>query len=307
MILTVCMSPSVDITLEVDPLLVGKMNVVQKKMRTYTGKAINVAIGVRRLGHDAVITGFLYKDNGAHFERELLGEGVRCEFIWNEGCVRENYKVIDLSRCMLTEINDVGEAVKTEKLVHLVDKVRTLSKEADVTIVSGGLPRGVDVSFYREIMKAVDKKSLRIADTEGGRLFAALEAGVDLIKPNREELERSLHRELKTREDLIEACEELQHRGAKAVLLSLGRDGAVLASGKERYYCKSDNIEVASSVGAGDGMVAAAAVKMQEGASLPEVLRAGVAAGTAAVTTQKVSFTKEKYDELISRLTVTKF
>ncbi len=307
MILTVCMSPSVDITLEVDPLLVGKLNVVQKKTRTYTGKAINVAIGVRRLARDATITGFLYRENGAAFERELLGEGVTCEFIKCEGHVRENYKVIDLSRSMLTELNDVGEAVKTENLVHLVDKVRSLSKMADVTVVSGGLPRGVDVSFYREIMNAVDKRSLRIADTEGGRLFSALEAGVDLVKPNREELERSLQRELKTREDLIEACEELERRGARAVLLSLGREGAVLISGEERYYCKSENIEVASSVGAGDGMVAAAAVKMQEGAPLPEVLRAGVAAGTAAVTTQKISFTREKYDELFSRLTVTKF
>ena len=66
------------------------------------------------------------------------------------------------------------------------------------------------------------------------------------------------------------------------------------------------NVAVNSTVGAGDGMVAAAAVKLQEDAPLSEILRAGVAAGTATVmTTGKVSFTKEKFDEVIATLRVT--
>ena len=96
--------------------------------------------------------------------------------------------------------------------------------------------------------------------------------------------------------------------GAKTVLLSLGKDGAVITNGSKNYYCRSINVAVNSTVGAGDGMVAAAAVKMQEGADLPEILRAGVAAGTATVTTfGTVSFTKEKYEEIYRNLLVTEF
>ena len=52
-------------------------------------------------------------------------------------------------------------------------------------------------------------------------------------------------------------------------------------------------------------MVAAAAVKLQEGANLKEILLAGVAAGTATVmTTGKVSFEKQKYDEVWASLKV---
>lgn len=307
MILTVCMSPSVDVTVEVDSLNVGKMNVVKNKLLSFTGKAINVAIGVSRLGYEAKTTGFMYRENGDNFEAELMEEGVPSAFIWNRGRVRENYKIID-NKSMLTEINDVGAVVEPEKPGELLAAVGMLSKKADVTVISGGLPRSVDVSYYRDIFNAVDPKSLRIADTEGARLFAALDAGVDLVKPNREELEHTLGRELKDRSGVLAACNELLERGAKAVLLSLGRDGAVITNGSESYFCKSINVAVNSTVGAGDGMVAAAAVKMQEGASLAEVLRAGVAAGTATVTTYgAVSFTKKKYIEIYERLTVSRF
>ena len=55
-------------------------------------------------------------------------------------------------------------------------------------------------------------------------------------------------------------------------------------------------------------MVAAAAVKMQEGADLAEIVRAGVAAGTATVTTfGTISFLKNKYEEIYESLTVKEF
>ncbi len=307
MILTVCMSPSVDVTLSLDRFCIGKMNIVKDKSRTYTGKAINVAIGVSRLGREVHSTGFMYREDASAFEEELRGEGIRTSFIYSDGRVRENYKIID-GNSLLTEINGIGAPVGKDKLDALLQAVHTLSGQADVTVVSGGLPEGVDDSFYGEIFKAVDKHSLRIADTEGKRLFAAIEAGVDLVKPNREELEHSLGRKLRGRADVHAACGELIARGARAVLLSLGREGAVLASGKKSYYCKSIDVPVYSTVGAGDGMVAAAAVKMQEGASLPEVLRAGVAAGTATVTLQgAVSFTKKKYSEIYAALSASEF
>lgn len=307
MILTVCMSPSVDVTIELDSLNVGKVNIVKNKTLSFTGKAINVAIGVARLGAQAYATGFMYNENGAMFERALDKEGVGFSFVWNSGRVRENYKCID-QKSMLTEINDVGGQVAGEKLVELLQMIRNFSSRSDVTVISGGLPRGVDAGYYRELFRAVDSKSLKIADAEGAKLFASLEAGIDLVKPNLEELEETLGREFRDKDDMLSGCRELLDRGAKIVLLSLGKDGAVITNGSKNYYCKSINVAVNSTVGAGDGMVAAAANMLQQGAPLEEILRAGVAAGTATVTTfGTVSFTKNKYDEILSGLEVTEF
>lgn len=307
MILTVCLSPCTDITIELDSLNVGKTNIVKSKTMSFTGKALNVAIGVARLGGEPYATGLMYNENGYMFENALDKEGVPFTFVWNKGRVRENYKFID-NKSMLTEVNDVGEEVGEGKTNELLNMVQMLSARSNVTVISGGLPRGVDAEYYGALFRAVDSKTLKIVDAEGARLFAALNAGVDLVKPNLDELQNTLGREIVDKGDMIAGCKELLDRGAKTVLLSLGKDGAVITDGTNHYYCKSINVAVNSTVGAGDGMVAAAAMLMEQGAPLPEILRAGVAAGTATVTTfGKISFAKDKYEEIISNLRVTEF
>lgn len=304
MILTVCLSPCTDITIEVDALNIGKINIVNSKSITFTGKALNVAIGVARLGGESYTTGFMYNENGVMFEQALDREGVPFSFVWNKGRVRENYKFID-KRSMLTEVNDVGEPVGLEKLGELLGMVSNLSARSNATVICGGLPRGVDTSYYEQLFNAVDRRSLKIVDSEGEKMFAALRTGVDLVKPNIEELQDSLGREFSTKAEMLKGCYELIDRGAKNVLLSLGQDGAIITNGTRNYYCKSINVAVNSTVGAGDGMLAAAAMVMENGGDLPEILRAGVAAGTATVTTfGKISFTKDKYEEIYNHLEV---
>lgn len=302
MILTVCMSPSTDVTIELDSLNVGKTNVVKSKTISFAGKALNVAIGVKRLGGDSYTTGLMYNENGYMFESALDKEGVPFTFVWNKGRVRENYKFID-SRSMLTEINDVGEAVGKGKLEEVLAMVRMLSAKSGVTVLSGGLPRDAEESYYGKLARAIDPKSLKIVDATGQKLFSAIHEGVDLVKPNLDELENALGRRIESKEDMLAGCYELIDRGAKRVLLSLGRQGAVITDGKENYYGKSINVAVNSTVGAGDAMVAAAAMQLEQGAPLKEILRSGVAAGTARImSVGLVSFSKEKYDEVLFNL-----
>ena len=304
MVLTVCMSPCIDITIELDAINVGKINVVKSKTLSFGGKALNVAIGVSRLGGEAFATGLMYNENGYTFENALDKEGVEFRFVWNKGRVRENYKFID-NRAMLTEINDVGGEVSKEKTMELFAAIREISARSKVTVLSGGLPRGVEDSYYGELVRAVDSKSLKIVDTVGQKLFSAVDEGVDLIKPNLDELEHTLGRHIQDKADMLAGCYELLDRGAKRVLLSLGKQGAAITDGTKNFYCKSLNVAVNSTVGAGDGMVAAAAMALKDDAPLSEILRAGVAAGTATVmTTGQSSFEKGKYEEVLSNLRV---
>ncbi len=304
MIVTVCMSPCTDVTIEVDSFNVGKTNTVKRKALTFGGKGLNVAIGVKRLGKDCHAMGIMYNDNGYLFENALDKESVPFTFVWNKGRARENYKFID-RRSMLTEVNDVGEEVAQERLDEVLSMLGMLSEKSNVAVLSGGLPRGVEPSYYGQLVKAVNGNCMKIVDASGARMFAALNEGVDLVKPNIEELENTLGKQIETKEDMLAGCYELIERGAKRVLLSLGKHGAVITDGRENYFCKSFNVAVNSTVGAGDGMVAAAAVQLEQGAPLSEILRAGVAAGTATVmTVGQTSFTKEKYQEVLSTLQV---
>jgi 1-phosphofructokinase len=174
--------------------------------------------------------------------------------------------------------------------------------------VSGGLAKGMTADYYNKVLSAVPQGVIKVVDTEGERLFEALKCGVDLVKPNIEELRRTFNRSLDTTESIMQACYELIGKGARLVLLSLGKQGAIITDGKKNYYCKSINVAVNSTVGAGDAMVAAATQALVKNNPLPEILKCGVAAGTAAVTSyDSISFKKAKYKEILSSLSVEEF
>ncbi len=304
MILTVCPSPCIDVNMEVESLGVGMSNKIISKKTFYTGKALNVAVGLARLKADVFATGFMYEENGTQFEHELHREGIPYKFVWNKGRVRENFKIID-RRSMLTEVDDVSPEVSSEKQEELIRLVSHIALKCDGIVISGSLAKGMTPDFYYKVLKAVPLSVVKIADTEGDRLIEALKCGVKLVKPNLDELERTLKRKIVSKTDMLEGCREILDKGAEYVLLSLGKLGAVITDGSKNYYCKSVNVAMNSTVGAGDGMLAAATNALIKGGSMQEVLRCGVAGGTASVTLpDSISFTKDKYEEILSSLTV---
>lgn len=306
MILSICPNPSRDCTLELDSLNVGKLNRVQNKVETYSGKALNVAIGVARLGGDSFATGFMFDDGGKLFEERLKYENVKNKFVWNKGSVRVNYKIID-NRAMLTEINDKGDMVTRDKQLELVSLIKDLSIDANIAIISGSVPRGVDAEFYYEAIKEIPENVKIVVDAEKANLAAALKRNLYLVKPNLNELEEYIGSSLRTKKEIIAATKGFLDKGVENVIVSLGADGAILTDGTNSYFCKSASVAVNSTVGAGDSMVAATCVMTERGADKQEILRCAVAAGTASIMTPGTNlFYKDKYDEIYKRLRVEK-
>ncbi len=303
MILTICPNPSIDCTIELDSLNVGKLNRVENKVETYSGKALNVAVGVARLGEQSFSTGFMFDKHAKLFEQVLDKEGVKHDFVYNSGSARTNYKIID-KRSMLTEINDKGETVLEFKQEELIEKVKNLSPEAEIVVMSGSLPKGVDPSFYGKVVSNIPSHVKLVLDTEKDNMISAL-ANRDayMVKPNLRELEEFTGKNIYTLQDMVAASRKYLDRGVKYVLISLGAEGAVLTDGSYSYYCKSASVAVNSTVGAGDSMVAAACVGFSKGVPMQEILRMAAAAGTAAVTTSGTNlFYRDKYNEIYSKI-----
>ena len=303
MILTVCPNPSIDCTIELESLNVGMLNRIQGKVETYSGKALNVAIGVSRLGENCTATGFMFANQKRTFEHVLTGEGIKCDFVECAGDTRVNYKIID-KRSMLTEINDVGAEVIQEKQAELILKARSLSVDADIVVMSGSLPKGVEPEFYGEVIKNLPERVKVVVDTEKINMLSALSAReLFMVKPNVKELENFSGETVRSFKDVVKASKAYLDKGVKYVLASLGTEGAVLTDGKDNFYCKSASVAVNSTVGAGDSMVAAACVGIYNGVPMREILKEAVAAGTAAVTTSGTNlFYKDKYKEIYSKL-----
>lgn len=303
MILTICPNPSIDCTIELDSLNVGKLNRIDNKVETYSGKALNVAMGVARLGEKSLATGFLFDNNAKLFEHNLEKEGVRHSFVYNQGSTRVNYKIID-KRSMLTEINDRGDTVSVDKQAELVELVKKLSKDVNVAVMSGSLPKGVDSSYYGEVIKGVPERVKVIIDAERNNTLSAMSSReVYLVKPNLNELEGFVGQSLNTIPDMLKASEKYLDMGVQNVMISLGGEGAILTNGSSAWFCKSLSVAVNSTVGAGDCMVAATSVAIENGLPMPEILRRAVSAGTAAVTTSGTNlFYKDKFEEIYDKV-----
>ena len=303
MILSICPNPSIDCTIELDSLNVGKLNRVDKKVETYSGKALNVAVGVARLGGRSFATGFMFDAHARLFEQVLDKEGVKHDFVYNNGSARTNYKIID-KKSMLTEINDRGETFSKIKQMELIEKVKAISGDYEIAVMSGSLPKGVEPSFYGQVLESIPKNVKIIVDTEKSNMLSALNSReVFMAKPNLRELEEFTGKSVHTLQDMVSASKKYLDRGVKYVLLSLGSEGAVLTDGRESYFCKSASVAVNSTVGAGDSMVAATCMGIEKGVSMQEILRMATAAGTAAVTTSGTNlFYKDKYDEIYSKV-----
>jgi len=302
MILTICPNPSIDCTIELDNLNVGMLNRVNSKVETYSGKALNVAKGIARLGGKSIATGFMFEEHAKLFELSLDKEGVKHDFVYDSGSARVNYKIID-KKSMLTEINDTGKAVNREKQLELVEKAKNLSEECSVVVMSGSLPAGVSPELYYEVLNAIPDRVKKIVDTERENMLSALKNHVFMVKPNLRELESFANQRVHTKKEMIDAAKKYLDLGVENVLISLGADGAILTNGSESYYCKSASVAVNSTVGAGDCMVAAACVELEKGVPMQELLRCSVSAGTAAITTSGTNlFYRDKYEEIYSKI-----
>ena len=147
----------------------------------------------------------------------------------------------------------------------------------------------------------------KIFDVTGDRLVNALKGGAYLVKPNLDELKEITGEHYDGFDEMLGGCRRLLDAGAENVMLSLGRKGAFLVDKNSAYFCKSASVAVNSTVGAGDGMVAATALMTERGETKEEILRCAVAAGTASVTTPGTNlFYKDKFLEIYDRIKVEK-
>ena len=113
-----------------------------------------------------------------------------------------------------------------------------------------------------------------------------LEAKPFMIKPNRYELEMITGQELKTLKDIRDAALKYIDMGVSVVAVSLGAEGAMITDGSDAFFAPRLNIEVKSTVGAGDSMVAGLACGFIGDNSLEDCFRMGVASATARCVTE---------------------
>ena len=141
----------------------------------------------------------------------------------------------------------------------------------------------------KELVKNAQQHGLRcIVDSSGDALAAALDVGnIELVKPNQKELSALVQRDLSQPDDVRLAAQELIRSGkVQRVVVSLGAQGALGVDAQGSVQVVPPPMKSQSTVGAGDSMVGAMTLRLAENASLEDMVRFGVAAGSAATINQ---------------------
>ena len=287
----VCVTPNaaIDLTMQLDELRIGVVQRAQESIAVAGGKGVNVARAVRLLGGASVNGAFLGGAAGRYFAELAEREGLSGRWTWVDGETRTCVMLAQPKHGDATVVNGQGMMVGAADWPRLEHDVIALLREtaASSVCLCGSLPPGSPVDAYAKLIGACVASGRRTwVDTSGAPLRAALGVPGASIKVNRAELMHALE------DDEEMSLESLAEIGTSArrlitryaldvVAVTLGGEGAVLATADGAWAAAAPQVPLVSSVGSGDAMLAGAAYGFERQLSPAESLRCGIAAGSA--------------------------
>lgn len=291
MIITLTLNAAVDkayrISGSVEP---GTVMRVTSCGNTAGGKGLNVARVVKLCGEEVMPSGLAGGHTGAWLEQLTKRDGLTGRFVHINAGTRCCINILDENH-RSTEFLEPGEEVSPQEMERFMQEFEKICMDAQVVVMSGSAPKGVEKGIYRELtarVKGWGKKV--ILDTSGELLREGIQAAPDMIKPNQEELGFLLGRELRTISEVKSAALELYNAGIRQVVVSLGKDGALMACGQGVFHGIPPKIKAVNTVGCGDSMVAAFAVAMRRGYGPEESLKYAVAVSAANAICDKTGY-----------------
>ncbi|WP_162071388.1 MULTISPECIES: 1-phosphofructokinase [unclassified Lentimonas] len=257
-IITVTLNPAIDQTVFVDHLELGSVHRVRESQRQAAGKGVNVATMLALDGVDGVVaTGFLGEDNAALFEQHFAAHGIEDAFVRVSGETRTGIKIVDTSANTNTDLNMSGPTPTAQQREALMARLLEMAEPERWFVIAGSLPAGVEPSYVADVIRALRAKGAKIAvDSSGPAMVAAVEAGIDLAKPNEHELAELLGVELKDAAAILPAARKLRDEQIPNLIVSMGGEGALFLKEDSALLAQSPKLEIVSTVGAGDSLLA---------------------------------------------------
>lgn len=283
MIITVTLNPAVDHTLGLHHLTLGDTNRVLDSRIDPGGKGINVSRVLQELQRESMATGLAPGSLGRFVEHSLLERGILCDFVHTRGQTRTNLTVVDESQHETTLLSYRGPEIDPRHVGTLQTKLRRYISSGDWLVVAGSIPPPIEAEAYEKLIELGRVAGAKtVLDADADALAAGLRGKPDLVKTNHHEAERLLNVELNDEPSLESAAREMRRAGAGTAVVTAGHRGAVAVTEDEVWWAWPPDVEVVSSVGAGDAFLAGMLLQLSDGAGMEEALRWGTAAGAAA-------------------------
>jgi len=254
LIVTVTPNPSIDRTLRIPPLQRGTVVRATSATAEPGGKGLNVSRALASEGVETIAV-VPVSEASAGVLAGLLGTTTPLDPVTITGEIRVNVSLVE-DDGTVTKINEPGPPMRGEDVTALIDRTVEWGARARWVVGCGSLPPGAPPDLYATLARQAPD-GVRIAvDADGEALKACVGFPIDLLKPNRHELEQLIGRPLHTLGHIVAAARGLIEQGAAAVLVSLGPDGAVLVDDAGAMHAEAPIDDVVNPVGAGDALLA---------------------------------------------------
>ncbi|MCS0022859.1 1-phosphofructokinase [Vibrio antiquarius] len=293
-VVTITLNPALDLTGSVNELNVGSVSLVQQSNLHAAGKGVNVAKVLSDLGADVTVTGFLGKDNPELFHQLFNDIGVKNEFVEVQGATRINVKLVEASG-NVSDINFPGVQVTADEIARFEETLFRLAETHDYFVLAGSLPRGVTAEQCAAWIKALHQQGKKVLfDSSKAALKSGIEAHPWLIKPNDEELGDFVGEYLETPEQCQAAAQTLSDKGIENIVVSMGADGVMWLNQGEWLRAQPPRMNVVSTVGAGDTLVAGLCWGHMQLMPKKDLLRFATALSALAVSQVGVGLTSQE-------------
>lgn len=303
MILTITANPSVDISYQIDQLNIDGVSRTEKVLKTAGGKGLNVGNVLQTLGAVVAHSGFIGGALGEFIKKALAGKGQEARFVEIEGATRNCIAILHEGK--QTEILEKGPEITQEEKDKFIASLDKITDGCDILNISGSLPKGLDVDFYQTIIKyAKDNNKFISVDTSGKTLESVIKADIkpDLIKPNETELSDVLGFEV-NKDNLNEVLLDEPFKSINFVIVSLGKDGAVVKIKDKLYKASVPVVEAVNPVGSGDSSVAGALYAIEKKMTDIDIIKTSMTCGLLNVLNPQTATINmddfEKYFEQI--------
>ena len=285
MIYTVTLNPAVDRELQVEKITFDTVLRAKQWRVDCGGKGFNVARMLQSLGTSSVALGFAAGKTGELLNDQLQSLGIETGFVWVQGETRTNVSIVSTDHAHYVKVNEPGPTISEADLVKLMQKVRELARPGDSWVLAGSLPPGVPTSIYADMITILQSAGTQVfLDTSDEALRLACQANPFLIKPNAEEARELTGLPINTPAEIAVVGKAILAMGAGNVIISLGKQGAMLVNGQHAWLAASPEIVERNPIGAGDSMVAGLVWGLSQGHSMPEALCRGIACGAATAS-----------------------
>lgn len=284
MIYTITLNPAIDyfITLN-EKLLVDEVNRGSHEIYKAGGKGLNVSkiLSVLNIPSKAiaVLGGFTGQYIQDSFEEDPNIEMIPIPV---DGMNRINMKANYGKKALC--INGSGPVVNDYTVQLLLDEIAKINAD-DIVIISGSVMHGFPDDFVTVFSQAAHQRNAKVViDMEQITMEQLKECRPYLIKPNLYEFQLLFENAEINELNIDEYLKKANEMGIENILVSLGKDGAVLSNAQGIFKLDQPRTVLVNKVGAGDAMLASFIGKLSQGYSSEEALQWGGAAGNAVAS-----------------------